>query len=144
MKRIHFSIVLLAFILIAGCVPAKKVSLIRHDGKIFVGTLNYDGPYSGSVTIENGPNNEKFKGRYVVVDKTATKKSQGTLVNQGPSSVTIGASSGNSSSKVDASGYWYATGSRGSHMKCILTIGVGGHGHGVCDHENGEVYDIML
>ncbi len=145
MRFQYIYLIIISVLLLSGCIAAKKVSLIRPDGQIYSGTLSYDGPYSGNIVIKNGPNNESFSGTFVVVDKTAVKRNQGSLiVPQGNTIPAFGSTSGTSSGNVDASGYWYATGNNGSHMKCTLIIGIGGHGHGTCKHDNGAFYEIML
>ncbi|MBW9271730.1 MAG: hypothetical protein K1566_18985 [Candidatus Thiodiazotropha sp. (ex. Lucinisca nassula)] len=131
--------------LLSGCIAAKKVSLIQPDGHVYQGTLTYDGPYSGDLVIDNGPNNIKYTGRFVVVDKTSINKKQGSVIVPQVSNLpAVGSTSSTSSGNIDAQGYWYAAGSDGSHMKCILSIGAGGHGHGTCTHENDSKYEIML
>jgi hypothetical protein len=121
------------------------VTLLGNDGGQFVGELNYDGPYSGTLTVEHGPNGERFTGRFVVVDRTSTQTTQGALVvPQGGQIPTVGTVGSASSGHIDASGFWYAVGDKGSKMDCTLEIGRGGHGHGTCKHINGAEYRIVL
>lgn len=130
---------------LASCIPPKPVTLIGENGEQFIGQVTYDGPFTGTLTIESGPMGEQFFGRFVVVDRTATQRSQGTVVvPQGTSLPAMGAATNVSSGGVDASGFWYAVGNKGSRMECTLSIGRGGHGHGVCKHVNGESYRILL
>lgn len=131
--------------LLASCIPPKPVTLVGDTGEQFTGQVSYDGPFSGTLTIENGPGGEQFSGRFVVVDRTATQQSQGTVVvPQGTSVPAIGISTNVSTGGIDASGHWYAVGNKGARMECNLSIGRGGHGHGVCKHTNGKSYRILL
>lgn len=146
MKIKRYLIFLLA-ISLSGCaaIPSKTVTLVGEEGNHFVGILNYDGPYSGVLTVENGPNGELFSGRFTVIDRTAVQKYQSSIViPQGNQVPAIGAAGGSSSGNVDASGFWYAIGDKGSKMDCELIIGLGGHGYGVCKHSNGVKYKIVL
>jgi len=125
--------------------PSKMVTLVGKEGDQFVGNVNYDGPYSGTLTIENGPNDEHFSGRFTVIDRTAIQKHQGTLVvPQGNQFPAVGTAGDVSSSNIDATGFWYAVGGKGSKMECELTVGLGGHAHGICKHNNGREYKIIL
>lgn len=137
-----------AFSLIVGCaalIPPKVVTLVENGGHQFIGKLTYDGPFSGELVVENGPNNERFSGRFTVIDRTSTQKTQGTIVvpqnNQLPG---VGSVASTSSGQIQADGYWFASGSRGTNMQCELKIGIGGHGYGVCKHSNGAEYKILL
>ena len=145
MQRKILKTLLLLSVLLSACIPSKVVTLVGNEGDQFVGSLNYDGPYSGTLTIEKGPGSERFTGRFIVVDRTAVQEHQGTLVvpqdNQLPAIGTVG---GASSGKVDATGFWYAVGDKGSKMECELQIGLGGHGYGICKHSNGMEYKIVL
>jgi len=148
MRSVNLLFLACFFLLVSGCVTqyvAKVVTIIGDDGNQYVGQLIYEGPYSGALTVENGPNGERFTGRFVVVDRTATQTSQGALVvpqnNQMPA---IGSSTSTTSGDLNATGYWYASGNKGSKMDCILEIGRLGHGYGVCKHCNGVQYKILL
>lgn len=132
-------------LLLASCIPPKPVTLIGETGEQFIGHVSYDGPFSGTLTIDNGPSGEQFSGRFVVIDRTATQQSQGTVVvPQGTSLPAVGTATNVSSGGIDASGFWYAVGNKGSRMECNLSIGRGGHGHGICKHANGKSYRILL
>ena len=132
-------------LLLASCIPPRSVTLVGEAGEQFIGQLSYDDPFSGTLTIESGPGGEQFSGRFVVVDRTATQQSQGAFVApQRTSPPAIGAATNVATEAVDASGFWYAVGNKGSRMDCTLSIGRGGHGHGVCKHANGKSYRILL
>lgn len=133
-------------LLITGCaIASKTVTLIGNDKEQYIGRVDYDGPYSGILNIEVGPNGEKFTGRFVVVDRTTTSRMQGALVvPQGNQLPAVGSVGSTSSGGIDASGFWYASGDKGSTMECVLQIGIGGHGHGTCKHSNGREYRILL
>jgi len=97
------------------------------------------------LSIENGPDAEAFTGRFVVVDKTSTQTSQGTLVvPQTTVMPALGVANSSSSGNVDAQGFWYGTGNKGSLLNCILQMGRGGHGRGNCKHSQGLEYEILL
>jgi hypothetical protein len=119
--------------------------LVDDDGNQFLGQLIYDGPYSGILTVNNGPAGEYFSGRFTVVDQTAVQRAQGSVVvphgNQLPAVGTVGSSA---SGNVNASGYWYSVGENGTKMECVLNIGLGGHGHGNCKDNNDTEYKILL
>ena len=129
---------------VTACIPAKVVTLIGADGPHYVGRLDYSDGFSGVLSIEKGPLGENFTGRYTVIDRTAVGNSQGTLVIPGNPIPAIGVSGSSSSSNVDASGYWYAVGDKGSTMQCNLAVGRQGHGQGTCKHSNGNVYQIVM
>lgn len=139
-------------LLITGCaIASQTVTLIGNDKDQYIGRLDYDGPYcisacySGILNIEIGPNGEKFTGRFVIVDRTATSRMQGALVvPQGNQLPAVGSVGSTSSGSIDASGFWYASGDKGSTMECVLQIGRGNHGHGTCKHSNGREYQILL
>jgi hypothetical protein len=131
-------------IAVLGCIPAKTVTLIAPDGPQYIGRLDYSDGLSGVLSMKNGPLGESFTGRYTVVDRTAVARSQGMLVVPGNPVPAVGASGGTSSGAVDASGYWYAVGDKGSTMQCTLVVGRQGHGQGICKHSNGRVYQIVM
>ncbi len=130
-----------------GCVTyaQKIVTLVENNGKQFKVIINYDGPYTGELVVEEGPDNERFVGRFTVVDRTSTQVTRGNIVvpksNQLPSLGSVESSSGG---KVEAEGFWFGTGNKGSTMQCHLTIGRGGHGYGDCKHSNGSEFKIYL
>lgn len=137
------------FLLITGCATAFRkditVTLIGNDKELYIGRLDYDDFYSGILNIEVGSNGEKFTGRFVVVDRTATSRTQGALVvPQGDQLPVIGAVGSTSSGGIDASAFWYGSGDKGSTMECVLQIGLYGRGHGTCKHSNGREYKILL
>jgi len=98
----------------------------------------------GILTIENGPNGEKFTGNFIVVDRTGWSSTQGAIMvpigNQPPAFGTV---QSQSSGQYDATSYWYATGSKGSTMKCEMKAGRGTHGQGICKHSNGNEYEMV-
>lgn len=132
---------------LAGCgtIPSKVVTLVEHGNKPYIGKLDYDGSLSGALTVENGPDGEMFTGRFVVIDKTSTQTSQGTLVvPQTAVMPALGIANSTSSGQIDAHGFWYGVGSKGSLLNCILQVGKNGHGHGNCKHSKGIEYEILL
>ena len=131
---------------IIGCasIPSKVVTLSDQAGFLFEGTLEYDGPYSGIITVQNGPKSESFTGRFIVVDTTSRSQQSGIIAvptNQMPA---VGSTTKTSSGEVQASGYWYPKGNKGSTMQCELVIGKNGHGKGACKHNDGNFYNIIL
>jgi hypothetical protein len=121
------------------------LAISGDDGQLINGTLVYDDPYSGILTVQEGPGGESFSGRFTVVDKTSTKRSSGNLVVPSGNVIpAMGATNSSESGVVTAEGYWFARGSQGSSMKCELKVGRRGHGKGICNHSGGEVYDIVL
>jgi hypothetical protein len=136
-----------AVISMTGCatIPPKVVTFVAPGKTPFVGKLEYDGSYSGTLSLQNGPDDEAFTGRFVVVDKTATQTSQGTLVVPQPTVMpALGVANSSSSGNIDAQGFWFGTGNKGSLLNCILQMGRGGHGRGNCKHSNGLDYEILL
>ena len=132
-------------LLIVGCATTKPVTLIGNDKKQYIGRIDYnrDG-LSGILTIEVGPNGEKYTGPFVVVDRTAISRAQGVLIApQGNQFPAFGSMGSTSSGGLDASGFWYGSGDKGSTMECVLQIGIGGYGHGTCKHSNGLEYRIL-
>ena len=143
------TISLFLFLLITGCATGFRkdipVTLIGNDKELYIGRLDYDNFYSGILTIEVGSNRETFTGRFVVVDRTARSSTQGALVvPQGNQLPVIGSVGSTSSGGIDASGFWYGSGDKGSTMECVLQIGSYGRGHGTCKHSNGREYKILL
>lgn len=113
MRNLRPSVLYVVCLLMAGCITPKVVTLVAETGQQFTGRVSYDGPFSGTLTVEEGPNSERFSGRFVVVDRTAVQQGQGTLVvPQNPSEPAVGVSTTASAGSVDASGFWYAVGSR--------------------------------
>jgi hypothetical protein len=97
----------------------------------------------GILTIENGPDGEKFTGNFVIVNRTAMSSTQGgAFVPMGNNAIAVGSVHSESSGRVDMTSYWYATGSKGSTMKCEMKAG-GGHGQGICKHSNSSEYEIL-
>jgi len=130
-----------------GCImpPSKVVTLVDHGKPPFIGNLNYDSSYSGVLNMEDGPEGETFTGRFAVVDKTSTQESQRTLiVQQSTTSPLSGTTNSNSFEGIEALGYWYGTGSKGSLLNCVLQVGRGGHGRGSCKHSKGFEYEILM
>jgi hypothetical protein len=143
MRKIFILFLVFAVTACVSYVP-KTVTLSSSSEDSFSGILNYDGPYSGTITL-NGPSNESFSGRFVVIDKTAQASSQGSMValtnNPLPSTAVFNSTSTGS---LQAQGFWSAIGSKGSKMNCTLEIGRAGHGNGICKHSDGKKYQIML
>lgn len=126
-----------------GEIPPKAVMLIQDGARPFEGTLSYTGPYSGSISIPRGPNDESFTGRFVVVDRTSKEASSSSISGGGLAPIN-GVAVSSAAGRVDASGFWYATGSNGSTLQCELRMGLGGHGQGTCTHSAGAKYQIAL
>jgi hypothetical protein len=138
---ININVALLAATLQACLrIPPRPVSLVGPGGEVYAGKLNYRDGWSGILTVPVGPNGESYKGLFVVVDRTATSQSLGTVVGGG----VVGSASGSSSASIDAIGTWHARGNRGSTMACTLQVGRFGHGTGTCQHSDGARYDISL
>ena len=123
----------------------KDVTLITSEGAQYSGAIKYKDGYSGVLTIPNGPNNESFSGNFVVVDQTSIHKKQGSIVvsqnNQMPA---VGGITQSSSGEVNATGYWYGVGNKGTKIEGTMTIGVGGHGFGICKDSDGNSYKILF
>ncbi|SRR2546429_8286694 len=113
--------------LLAACAVTHKVTL-SHTTEVYSGTLVFDGPYTGTLTIPKGPDGESFSGRYVATDMTS--------VAQG-----FGASS---AGPIEATGVWVGQGSRGSTIQADVKVGRGGHGIGTAKHSNGKVYQVSF
>lgn len=134
--------------IVSGCataIPSKPVTLVSENGEFFNGTLTYDGPYSGNITVPGDKSRESFTGRFTVVDRTAIKRSSTDVVlpsnNSAPG---LGSSSTTETNGIDAEGYWFGKGDQGTSIKCTLSIGVQGHGAGGCSASNGRSYEITL
>lgn len=135
-------------LLLSGCattVPTKQVTLSTGSGDIRIGQLVYDGPYSGALTFPGDEFHESFTGRFTVVDRTAIKKSSSDIVVPSNNPVPAMGSSATTETKgIDATGYWYGQGSKGTTIKCTLEMGIQGHGFGSCSGSNGLTYEIAL
>ena len=150
--KIKIILLFVLSLLIVGCAlgrplpSSKTVTLIGNDKEHYTGRIDYPTyEYNGILTIEVGPNGEKYTGPYVIVDRTATSSTQGKIIipawNQLPA---VGSMGSTSSGIINASGFWYATGDKGSTMECVLEAGMGGHGHGTCKNSNGREYKILF
>jgi hypothetical protein len=129
---------------LASCIPAKIVTLISAEGNQYLGKIDYSDAFSGVLSIEHGPLGESFLGRYTAIDKTAVGQANGTMVVPSNRMPAVGVSNATSSGSIDATGYWYAIGNRGSTMQCHLDLGRLGHGQGTCRHSDGHVYQIIM
>jgi hypothetical protein len=137
----------LCLIVISGCattIPSKPVTLASEGGEFFNGTLDYDGPYSGVITVSDS-SGESFAGRFTVVDRTAIKRSSTDLVMPSNNAIPgLGSSSTTETKGIDAEGFWFGKGSKGTSIKCTLLMGINGHGSGKCKSSNGDDYSITL
>lgn len=144
----HFAAALCAAL--AGCVtvsiPSKSVLLVPESGKPYEGRLDYSGPYAGTISVLAGPDGESFTGRFIVVDRTSKQASMASVTVPNPVAAAPATGIGVSSSAgpVDATGFWYAAGDKGSTMQCELAMGMGGHGQGTCKHSGGKAYQLAL
>lgn len=140
--RLIRSLILVFTVVAAACVsfPPRSVSVVGPQGEIYVGTLTYHDAWSGTLKMPAGPGEESYEGLFVVVDRTATSQSQGTIVGSG----VVGTASGAATAELRAAGTWHAKGSGGSTMICQLEVGRLGHGVGTCEHSNGDVFRIAL
>jgi hypothetical protein len=148
MQKILFILALSLLYLFSACaalIPEKSVTLINLAGEQYTGVIKYSDGYSGVLTIAQGPNGESFSGNFVVVDQTSINKKQGSIVvpqnNQLPA---IGGINQASSGEINANGYWYGIGNKGTKIEGAMTIGIGGHGHGICKDNNGNSYKILF
>jgi len=124
----------------------RIMKLDRFWGR-FLGDLN-----NGTLVVNNGPGGEDFTGDFVVINKTpkSTSRGSGVLLNPiaQPGQIPImGAASKSSTAYGEAnnSGYWYATGSGGSSMKCLIGMDIElVTGQGTCEHSNGNQYEVLL
>lgn len=114
-----------AVVAITGCATQYKVSL-SSPTEVYVGTLTFDGPYTGELTIPKGPEGESFTGRYVATD------------------MTTGALAVGGTGQIDARGVWTGRGSRGTSLTAEVTLGRGGHGIGKAKDANGKEYQISF
>ncbi len=123
----------------------RPVTLVAADGEVRTGALNYDTPYTGVLLFKGQQDQESFSGRYTVVDKTAVKRSSGTIVVPSSTSVPgIGTASSTENKEIQAEGFWAAKGDKGTSIRCTLKIGLQGHGNGTCTTNTGESYEITL
>jgi hypothetical protein len=114
-----------AMIVMVGCITPFKVTLSQQT-RVYSGTLNFDSPYTGDLSIPEGPDGESFSGRYVATDTTPAVSSVG------------------GSGQIEAHGVWTGIGSKGSTIIAELKLGRGGHGVGVAKHSNGEQFQISF
>jgi hypothetical protein len=146
--KIKIISLLVLSLLITGCVGAvntlRTVTLVGNDKELYIGRLDCNGE-GGILSVEVGPNGEKFTGPFVIVDRTAYSRTQGrAIVPQGSLFPAVGSVGSTSSGNVDASGFWYGSGDKGSTMECVLQMGLSVHGHGACKHSNGLEYKILF
>ena len=147
-KIISLFILSLFVIGCASTLPSKNVTLIENGKAHYIGRIDYPSfdAHSGTLTIDFGPNGEKFTGPFVIVNRTAVSTTQGGAVvplgNQLPA---VGSVRSESSGRLDATGFWYAKGDKRSSMKCELQIGLFlAHGQGICKHNNGNQHEILF
>lgn len=143
---LKISAMLIALALL-GCTQfqSKIVTLADDVGHQYLGQLNYDGPLSVELSIDKGPGGERFTGRFTVVDRTSTQRTDGMAVlPQSKTTPGVAAVVSSSSGMVIADGYWFAIGDKGSNMQCQLSVGKNGHGYGTCKHSDGAEYKIVL
>ena len=119
------TLLMFAMVTITGCATQYKVSL-SSPTEVYVGTLTFDGPYTGELTIPKGPEGESFAGRYVATDMT-------------PQAFAVGGTG-----QIDARGVWTGRGSRGTPLTAEVTVGRGGHGIGKAKDTNGKEYQISF
>lgn len=146
--KIKIISLLVLSLLITGCAGVSRISrtvtLIGNDGDHYIGQRICES-HNCMLTIEVGPNGEKFTGPYVEVDRTAYSQTRGgVMVPRGDQFPAIGSVGSTSSGSIDISGFWYGSGDKGSTMECVLQIGLGGCGHGTCKHSNGLEYKILF
>jgi hypothetical protein len=129
---------------LAGCAATRAVAL--SDASMdYVGVLTYDGPFSGVIVVENGPGGERFEGRFIVVDRTATTQVRSATVLPSSDGVAgVSGATGMASAGINAEGFWNARGTKGSRMECRLRVGRGGHGQGLCKLSDGKSLSIVL
>lgn len=144
MKRV--CCVALLFLTSCATISPKSVSLMGDEGQSFTGKLEYADPFSGTITMGNGPAGESFSGTFVVVDRTAVSSSGGVLMAPSLNSAqpVFGGAQGTSSGAIEAWGIWHAIGAKGGHMNCELQMGRQGHGSGTCKHISGKLYKMIL
>jgi len=146
--KIKIISLLVLSLLITGCIGAvnilRTVTLVGNDRDVYSGRLDYNNK-NNILTVEVGPNGEKFTGPFVIVDRTAYGQTQGrAIVPQGSLFPAVGSVGSTSSGNVDASGFWYGSGDKRSTMECVLQMGLSVHGHGACKHSNGLEYKILF
>lgn len=147
MKKSFLIVFVLSLFLLscAAMIQDKEVSLIQSNGIQYTGVIKYSDGYSGTLSIVKGPNGESFTGKFVVVDQTSTKTKKGSIIvpqnNQIPA---VGGITESSSGDINAIGYWYGTGNKGTKIEGTMRIGIGGHGHGTCRDSNGNIYKIIF
>ncbi len=139
---------LVLFLLITGCIGdvniLRTVTLVGNDKETYSGLLDYNNK-NNILTVEVGPNREKFTGPFVIVDRTAYGQTQGrAIVPQGNLFPAVGSVGSTSSGNFDASGFWYGSGDQRSTMECVLQMGLNLHGQGACKHSNGLEYKILF
>ena len=116
-----------AFMLIAvvGCATRFPVTL-SQSSEIYSGTLTFDSPYTGELSIPSGPGGESFVGRYVASDVS-------------PGILAVGGTG-----QIEARGVWAGRGSHGSSITAEVKVGRGGHGIGTAKHSNGKEFQISF
>jgi hypothetical protein len=143
-------------LLILGCMasmPPTSVTMIGNNKDNYIGLIDHIchrgmpgwcDRFNGTMTMDNGPNGEKFTGKFITIDKTAYGSTRGgAIIPMGNQSLAVASVQSQSSGRFDAVSYWYATGKKGSTMKCELQAGQGGHGQGICKHSNGLEYEMI-
>ncbi len=129
----------------AAVINDKDVTLIRNDSKQYTGSIKYSDPYSGILSINNGPKGESFSGKFVVIDQTATSTSNGTIVVPNNSQIpAVGGITKSSSGVIKATGYWFGKSNKGTKIEGRMQIEIGGHGHGTCKDSDGNTYEIIF
>ncbi len=123
--RLHLVLLSVAVAALAGCATPYKVTLSRPP-EVYVGTLTFDTPYTGELSIPKGPGGESFKGYYVAGDMAS-----GARVTGG-------------TSLKDELGFWTGEGTRGSSLSAEITVGRGRHGIGTATDWNGKEYTISF
>lgn len=133
------------FLLSCAIYQSKDVTLIQSNGIQYTGVIKYSDGYSGTLSIVEGPGGESFSGKFVVVDQTSTNIKKGSIIvpqsNQIPA---VGGIAESSSGEINATGYWYGTGNKGTKIEGTMRIGIGGHGHGTCKDSKGNIYKIIF
>jgi len=149
-------LLLVLSLLLIGCAAGKlstPITMMGNNKDMYSGRIDHPCYFNiwgdicdankGILTIENGPNGETFTGNFVVVNRTAMSSTQGgAFVPMGNNAIAVGSVRSESSGRVDMTSYWYATGSKGSTMKCEMKAG-GGHGQGICKHSSRAEYEIL-
>lgn len=129
----------------AAMLNDKVVTIVGDGSRQYSGVIKYRDSYSGILTVSEGPGGESFSGNFVVVDQTSVATRQGSIVvpqnNQIPA---VGGVTQTSSGEINATGYWYGVGNMGTTIDGTMTIGIGGHGYGVCKDSKGNSYKIIF